>query len=184
MGSKKRPGKAGDVVAGTGSRSGAAVLSPCGRYRYALTREWAPGRRVAWLMLNPSTADASKDDPTIRKCVGFSTRWGFGRLDVVNVAAFRATDPKALYAARRSGVDVVGPDNAEHIERVLRAADLVVVAWGANDTSGFPAATDAYLGGFPRVSCLGRTKNGAPNHPLMLAYATPLDSYPGEARDE
>lgn len=84
----------------------AAVLSPCGRYRYELTRRWAPGPLVGWVMLNPSRADAHTDDPTVRRCVGFAHRWGYGGLIIRNLYALRATDPAAL----ADHLDPVGPD--------------------------------------------------------------------------
>lgn len=83
-----------------------AVISECGSYRYRLERVWeAEKDRVAFIMLNPSTADASKDDPTIRRCIGFAKAWGFGGLIVGNLFALRSTDPKALYGHK----DPVGP---------------------------------------------------------------------------
>lgn len=167
------------VLDGHSSMSG-ATLSDDGVYRYALWRVWdRDGDRLVWLMLNPSKADASLDDPTIRKCIGFAKRWGFGSIGVVNVAAFRATEPRDLYAARARGVDVVGPENAAHVETCLRAAHTAIAAWGANKADGFPAASAEFLRRFDNVYCLGRAKNGAPRHPLMLAYDTPREPYPG-----
>jgi hypothetical protein len=160
-------------------------VSACGRYRYLLSREAANeaiegfrmAGRVAFLMLNPSTADAWVDDPTVRKCMGFVARWGYGAFDVVNTAAYRATDPSALYERLRAGEDVVGPDNARVVDATLRSASLVVLAWGANDVSRFPAAGEAYLRSLPSVVCLGRTSSGAPRHPLMIGYDTALEPY-------
>lgn len=75
----------------------AAEFSGCGRYRYSLRRRWADGGPPAcWIMLNPSTADAEKDAPTIRRCIGFSKAWGHNALVVVNLFALRSTDPTAL----------------------------------------------------------------------------------------
>jgi len=82
-------------------------LSPCGIYRYTLTREWEDGRCVAWLMFNPSNADATDDDATIRKCIGFSKRWGYGRMAVVNLYGVRSRDPKTVAKT----ADPVGPLN-------------------------------------------------------------------------
>ena len=73
-----------------------AVLDPTGRYRYFLARDWGNGPRVAFVMLNPSTADAEKDDATIRRCVGFAKLWGFASLGVVNLYGFRCTSPSRL----------------------------------------------------------------------------------------
>jgi hypothetical protein len=98
-----------------GVRSGAS-LSLCGRYRFDLTREWGcrpvkPDRRVAFVMLNPSTADGHADDPTIRRCMGFAREWGFDGLVVVNLFAMRATRPDDVVKVLRAGGDAVGPDN-------------------------------------------------------------------------
>ena len=103
-----------------------AVLSECGSYRYALTREWADGKCVAWLMLNPSTADADIDDPTIRRCIGFARQWGYGRLVVVNLFALRATDPRVLVR----NADPVGSKNDFYIAKAMKEAQEVICAWG------------------------------------------------------
>ncbi len=103
-----------------------AVLSPDGVYRYQLVREWDRARpRVAFLMLNPSTADATQNDPTIRKCIAFARSWGCGSLEVVNLFAFRATDPREL---GRCGarVDPVGAENDGYILAAARRASVVV----------------------------------------------------------
>jgi len=154
-----------------------AVISLCGKYRYSLSRSWGDGKDVAWIMLNPSTADACNDDPTIRKCIGFAKAWGFSGINVVNVAAYRATDPKNLRAAQKSGVNVVGVYNEQYATKVLGESDLVVVAWGAYDVSGFELANESFLRKFSNVKCLGKTKGGNPRHPLMLPYKTPLEEY-------
>lgn len=124
-----------------------AVFSPCRTWRYQLERPApGPGGTVLWVMLNPSVADETKSDPTIRKVVGFSTRWGFSRVVVVNLFALVATDPAELSRAvdrRRTvldrehpdaPVDPVGPNNDAAIGSALRDTSLrqIVVAWGAN----------------------------------------------------
>src|SRR3954454_15761859 len=93
-----------------------AVISACGRYRYLLSRQVGPGLRTAtFIMLNPSTADATNDDPTIRRCIGFARQWGCGRLAVLNLFAVRATDPAEMKRAD----DPVGPENRDWFDRHL-----------------------------------------------------------------
>lgn len=111
-------------------RTGLATLSPCGKHRYTLTRHRGPafqGPRVVFVMLNPSTADASIDDPTIRRCSGFADRLGFDRLDVVNLFSWRATSPVDLLFAPAPEGD---PENMRVILRVCGGAAMVVAAWG------------------------------------------------------
>lgn len=150
-----------------------AVISSCGRFRYRLTRGWADGPTVTWVMLNPSTADAHVDDPTIRKCVGFSQRWGYGSLTVVNLFALRSTDPSAL----RTAPDPFGPDNVRYVDEALLSADLSVVAWGGgiSHAKGRGTTRGRAIRSWPGTMMLGTTKAGEPRHPLMLAYSTPLE---------
>src|SRR5262249_1429413 len=113
-----------------------AVISACGCFRYYLARRIAAGDRVAtFIMLNPSTADAFVDDPTVRKCQGFARRWGCSLLRVVNLFAVRATNPVAIKAA----ADPVGPDNKAWVNAALGASvsgrdrvNTVVCAWGVH----------------------------------------------------
>lgn len=144
-----------------------AVLSDDGRYRYALGRRWGTpladgGRRAVWVMLNPSTADAYVDDPTIRRCIGFSRGWGYDELVVVNLYAYRATDPAEL---GRAG-DPFGPVNAEHIDAALADASVVIAAWGAHPWASTVA--DATLAHHRPLHCVGTTKAGHPRHPLYV----------------
>ncbi|HEX2136504.1 MAG TPA: DUF1643 domain-containing protein [Microvirga sp.] len=118
-----------------------ALFSPCGAYRYRLARRWAEGPMVAFIMLNPSTADGSIDDPTIRRCIGYAQTWGYGALAVGNLYALRATEPAELRRAR----DPTGPDNDRHLEGMTRAAARVVCAWGA-DPAAHTVRTDAVIG--------------------------------------
>ncbi len=145
---------------------GGAQCSEDGLYRYTLDRVWDPTLpRLCWVMLNPSTADGREDDPTIRKCIGFSKRWGYGSLVVVNVFAYRATKPTDLWAAQRAGVDVIGPGNEAAVRAAFEASHDVVVAWGAGPR------LSVVLTGFPeRLLCVGRTRAGHPMHPLMARY--------------
>lgn len=151
-----------------------AVLSPDGVYRYRLWRIWDADRHpTAFVMLNPSTADASVDDPTIRRCMGFARSWGAGGIVVVNLHAYRATDPRDLMAAAGRGVDVIGPDNDAHVRAVFSVVDSVVFAWGAATLGpGVARRVREALPPGVEVSCLGVTKHGHPRHPLYLAANT------------
>ncbi|APG06555.1 hypothetical protein BJI69_14145 [Luteibacter rhizovicinus DSM 16549] len=156
------------MVRATGDVDKTAVISPCGRYRYVLTRTWDYTLPVlVFCMLNPSTADASEDDPTIRRCMGFARRENCGGIAVVNIFAWRATDPSELPDDMAMAA---GPDNSRHLDEVLKDR-RVVAAWGANATAS-RMITSTFLGGLrtaaTSVHCLGRTKSGAPRHPLYV----------------
>jgi hypothetical protein len=144
-----------------------AAFSPCRRYRYSLSRVWNPKLpSVMFVGLNPSTADEREDDPTVRRCVGFARKWNFGGLILVNLFAYRSTDPASLLQAD----DPVGPENDEHILASARAAERVVLAWGAK---GSLFDRDQHvLSLLPGAHCLGFTKEGYPKHPLYLAGNT------------
>lgn len=149
---------------------GTAILSPDGRYRYFLTRDLLVGKgRCLFIMLNPSTADAQKNDQTIKVCMGFSKIWGFGELAVVNLFALRSTDPQALYG----DPDPVGPENDAHILRAAAEADAIVAAWGAHGAHLGRAQQVLTLLKGREIKCLGKTKDGNPRHPLKLTYKTP-----------
>jgi len=139
-----------------------AVFSRDRRYRYRLTRRWADGPTACFVMLNPSTADHRVDDPTVRRCIAYARRWGFGGLVVVNLFALRSTLPGALLTA----VDPVGPGNDRHVARACREASLVVAAWGAHRSVRARAGAVAALLG--NAACLGWTRAGEPRHPLYL----------------
>lgn len=149
-----------------------AVLSPCGRYRYRLERRWAPGAPLLWVMLNPSTADATEDDNTIRRVVRFTQREGFGAAVVVNLFAWRATDPTDLFRC----VGPEGPDNDWHLMREACEAARVVVAWGNVSGRMLPARVRRVLEQLaPReLWCLGTTAAGHPRHPLYVRADQPL----------
>lgn len=153
-----------------------AVVSSDGVYRYRLGRVWAPTAPVmCWVMLNPSTADAATDDATIRRCVFYARREGCGSIDVVNLFAYRATDPDRLVAAAAAGVHVVGPANLYHAMRAVCSADVVVAGWGAN-YQRLPASPVARMltSTQVRLSCLGVTAGGFPRHPGRLSNVEPL----------
>ena len=155
-----------------------AELSPCGVYRYALTREWEDGKCIAWMMFNPSTADATNDDATIRKCIGFSKRWGYGRMIIVNLYAVRSRDPKVV--ARM--VDPVGPLTDYWIHEALQESRQLVCAWGcAQHMPGIESRIGDVMAIARRARvemvCLGRRLDGHPRHPLMLSYSTAREIY-------
>lgn len=152
-----------------------ARLSECGRYRYRLWRIWDDLAPVmVWVMLNPSTADASVDDPTIRKCVGFAKANQHGGIIVVNLFAWRATNPKELPKV----ADPIGPENDEHILWAVKAPIMcsVVAGWGGNKFAAKRARRVATLikGAGRPVQCFRRSEEGNPWHPLYLPYTSPL----------
>lgn len=153
-----------------------AVISDCGSYRYLLRRAWdAKKPRVLYIMLNPSTADAQKDDATIRSCVRLASGLGYGSMEVVNVFAWRATKPDELLLVS----DPAGPQNEDHVRLALDRCDIPICAWGA-----WPPAQEAstYIRNAIRVArpaafCFGKTASGAPKHPLYIKSGTPLETY-------
>ncbi len=148
-----------------------AVISRCGKYRYHLHRGLGCGPVVTFIMLNPSTADAEVDDPTIRRCAGFARRWGCGALHVVNLFALRTAKPTGLAKV----LDPVGLENLGWIEHAVGLSDRVVCAWGA---SGAYMCQDqrvlGWIDGACQPRCLGVTKDGHPRHPLYVPYSAKL----------
>lgn len=140
-----------------------AVFSPCQRYRYELRRWWGVGADIAWIMLNPSTATAETDDPTIRKITKFSKDWGFGGLLVGNLYAWRATDPDVLPTIE----EPVGIDNDRHLIRIADEALVIMCAWGTNADPDRAAHVIRLLKATGKpLHCLGRNTDGSPCHPL------------------
>jgi hypothetical protein len=150
-----------------------AVISQCGTYRYLLRREWGLGPIATFIMLNPSTADAETEDPTIRRCIGFAKAWGCRGLQVVNLFAKRATSPKKMMLAD----DPVGPKNKGFFESAYENARRdddpgpLICAWGTH--GGFmeqDLEVMGWLDGFPawKPQCLGLTKKMYPKHPLYV----------------
>lgn len=157
--------------------SSGAVLSECGTYRYRLSRRWAEGPTCLFIMLNPSTADAEEDDPTIRRCMGFAKREGGGGLEVINLFTLRATDPADL--SRHPYPH--GPEAVRHaVEAVTAAKGPVICAWGADPAaqSAAPDMLNLVRAAGHQPLCLGMTKAGAPRHPLYLRADAALAPYP------
>jgi hypothetical protein len=148
-----------------------ALFSPCGKYRYRLSRQLVPhvpkygGRTCLFVMLNPSTADATENDQTIRRCIGFARGWGFDWLHVVNLFAITATDPTGMLKAE----DPVGPENDLHLLGEASAADMVVCAWGKHGAHRGRAQAVASLLHPYEPRCLATNQDGSPKHPLYVA---------------
>lgn len=155
------------------------VFSPDRRYRYALWREWSmplidwrPEAYVLFIGLNPSTADETENDPTIRRCIDFARRWRYGALCMVNLFAWRDTKPAKMMEAD----DPVGPLNDYHLLRLTREATLVVAAWGKH---GSHLGRGDYIKSLLKdsgvdVHFLRRNDDGSPEHPLYI----PADTFP------
>ena len=169
------------------------MFSECRNYRYHLERKWSAFEPIMiFAMLNPSTADAFSDDPTIRRCIGFAKRWGYGGVGILNLYALRSTDPAQLLKAE----DPEGPDNAEYWQqqitdtstynwdRFRRRQVCVVCAWGAHPAARRKAP--AYIDLLKRQGqnaalwCMGTTKDGLPRHPLYMPGNSRLCPYPAK----
>lgn len=154
-----------------------AVLSDDKLYRYLLRRVWDTTKpRMLYVMLNPSTADAEADDATIRSCVRLAATLDYGSIEVVNIFAWRATNPKDLTDLD----DPVGPRNYSTFVSAVRRCNVVVCAWGAH---AMAQVRSVYVVQYmewrrPGARCFGKTKSGAPKHPLYIKGGTPLEAFP------
>ena len=128
-------------------------------------------------MLNPSTADENHDDPTIRRCIYFARRLGYGDLYAVNLYAWRARDPREL--GKPPHESRIGPANDHFIKRCARGCDLTVVAWGALRGPMRQSRAKLVNGWLPNPKALGLTKDGHPRHPLTLPRDSRLSDFPG-----
>ena len=152
-----------------GDAESVAVYSACELYRYALTRVWdAGGGKVSFVMLNPSTATEVQNDPTVERCERRARALGFGAFQVVNIFAWRATDPKVM----RAQADPVGAGNDAAILAAADWADRVVCAWGSHGAHlGRGVVVEGLLRAMGRpLYQLGLTKAGQPKHPLYIGY--------------
>lgn len=147
-----------------------AEFSPCRQYRYSLWRDLCllqpvlPGY-VLFIGLNPSTADETLNDPTIRRCIGFTESWGYGKLCMANLFAFRATDPRDMKAT----ADPIGALNDSYLVDLANNANLIVAAWGAHGS--FMNRADTVKSMINNLHYLRLTKGGFPEHPLYLPKA-------------
>lgn len=152
-----------------------AVISACGTYRYWLWRQWDNALPLlGWVMLNPSTADAQTDDPTIRRCKGFARSWGFGGIIVRNLYALRSTHPGIL----DRHPDPIGPSNDAELA-CCHEQPLTVMAWGAfapreraQSIAARLLCDAAQIPGSGRLAVLGWTASHMPRHPLYVPAAT------------
>ena len=160
----------------TGTRSDVASFSICGQYRYLLTREFGGESTCLFVMLNPSTADAGHDDPTIRRCIGFAKREGYGRLEVVNLFGYMATKSADLFGYS----EPVGYGNDEAVGEALSRADTVIAAWGNHgslDLNRIHEFTEIISRSDRLMKCFGLTGEGQPKHPLYLRADAELIDY-------
>jgi hypothetical protein len=151
-----------------------ASFSRCKEYRYQLKRRWEQGTgRCVFIGLNPSTANASEDDPTIRRCMGFAQDWGFSELMMVNLFAYRTPHPTILKLA----LDPVGRSNGRVLRRACLSADLIIAAWGIHGVYLKRADKARSLLQDLPVYCFGRAGNGQPLHPLYQRKTAALCRY-------
>lgn len=153
-----------------------AYFSECKDYRYFLSRSWPPygDSKVTFVMLNPSTADASVDDPTIKRCMNFAKDWGYEGIFVLNLYALRSAYPSALWKID----DPVGPDNDIILRKILESSTSVVCAWGnradPERVSEFVSLADDLA---LTLRCLGTVHNGMPVHPLYIPRNRKLEDW-------
>jgi hypothetical protein len=151
-----------------------AVFDHTRKYRYLLWRTWSSKQQpVCFVMLNPSTADAFRTDPTIARCISFARDWGYGGVHIVNLFAFRSTDPAALLRRR----DPIGPLNDFFIDHATTNCDRVIAAWG-NHGMLRDRHEQFILSGKcdGRLYHFGLTLRGQPRHPLYVARDTAVIS--------
>ncbi|NKB31883.1 MAG: DUF1643 domain-containing protein [Pseudomonadales bacterium] len=156
-----------------------ARFSSCKRYRYSLERSWNDGHgRVLFIGLNPSTADHRKDDPTIRRCVGFAKSWGYNSMEIVNLFAYRATYPEDLKAAPNP----IGAANDKWIRVAQKRSDKTIACWGSIEMGRQRAAT--VLKTLDDPYCLKINQTSEPAHPLYLRADLRPFPYVFESRAE
>lgn len=159
---------------GSTKQSG-AIISECGYYRYLLWRKWSESldNFLSFIMLNPSTADALQDDPTIRRCIAFTKREGLGGILAVNLFAYRSSCPDVL----RHVSNPIGPHNDSFIKAQIHSGRRIVLAWGAVDFHDRIQYVLDMIRKHGSAYCFGTTKNGSPRHPLYLSASAPLTRF-------
>jgi hypothetical protein len=158
-----------------------ALFSPCRAWRYTLLRRWNPSLpSIAFIGANPSTADETVNDHTIRRCIQFAKDWGYGEFLMLNLFGYRSTKPVGLFDIE----DPVGPCNDLHIDLIVSQVQTVCIAWGSHDCvkSILRPRAEAVLTRLSRPMCLGVNADGAPKHPLYLKKALRLMPYLGSSK--
>jgi hypothetical protein len=160
-----------------------AEFSSCRNWRYTLHRRWDDGPTVGFIMFNPSTADETQDDPTIRRCIGFAQRWGYGQIVILNLFAIRGTDPRIV----RNVADPIGPQNDFWIVHEMTGCRELICAWGCGqwmkgELAKRPASVLSFIRSYRNetdlpIRCLGVRQDGHPRHPLMLPYTAERVSF-------
>jgi hypothetical protein len=165
-----------------------AWISDCGRYRYSLHRRWHHAAdSVCWIMLNPSTADAEQDDPTIRRCMRFAEGWGYGGIVIVNLFGWRATKPAVVRSLllNDEASDPTGPRNMQALRGAMDRCPVIVAAWGSSlqpwSTERGQLVEHECLCLGKRLQCLGTTADGSPRHPLYVRGSQKLEGWPRRA---
>lgn len=154
----------------TGQTQSSALYSPCENYRYALTRTWdAAGKRLLFVMPNPSKATELQNDPTVERCERRARALGFGAFQVTNIFAWRETDPHQM----RKAAEPIGPQNDAILRQGVEWADLIIAAWGAHGAhlDRGPAVAKLLRDTGHPLTTLGLTKHGHPKHPLYIRYS-------------
>jgi hypothetical protein len=142
-----------------------AVFSTDRKFRYLLSRKWGVGPILAFVGLNPSTANEQTDDPTVRRCVAFARAWGYSAVHVVNLFAIVSADPSVLRKP-----DCIGPDNDQYLARLAVHGDKVIAAWGNHGADYFDRVSTVrhILNNFRDLYCFSKNKTGQPIHPLYV----------------
>lgn len=158
-----------------------AVFSECLLFRYSLRRIWGEGPRLMVVMLNPSTADANKNDPTITRVIERAKRQGFAGVIVCNLYAFRATKPVNLEYRWARMHEIIGKGNDQAIRETMHECSTALVAWGSHKLCAKRdrAVLEILYERFGFVYMLEATKMGFPKHPLHVAYARTFQPYKG-----
>ena len=140
-----------------------AILSKDRKYRYTLTRVWDETKdKVMFIGLNPSTADEIEDDPTIRRCINFAKSWGYGGIEMTNLFAFRATNPKDM----KNAENPIGNDNDMWLQKIAKECPIIIGVWGNH--GAFKGRGQAVMKMFDNLHYLALNKSGHPSHPLYL----------------